>query len=122
MVKTKMRDKEVLKNAARKMGLEVKDKGVIREYGSGAKAVDLLVESPKGSTLGFSWDPKSGAFNVYAYGGLSGKSANRGLLNAVRTSYAREKVLSEARRRGFALYQEEKLKNGKIRLTLKRVA
>jgi hypothetical protein len=115
MVRTEFRDKEVLRETLKTMDVEFKEGGRIREGFQSIEA-DLIVKASKQCSIGFSWNPEDRAFHAYATRGNY-----KPLLDTIRTAYAREKVLKEARTRGYVLYQEERLKRGRVRLVLKKV-
>ncbi|NIO04494.1 MAG: DUF1257 domain-containing protein [Proteobacteria bacterium] len=115
MVRTEFKDREILKEVIKKVSLEFREGGIIRQ-GQQRTEADFIVKGPNGSAIGFSWNAKERAFDAHVTG-----NTHKSFLDAIRTAYAREKVLKEGRRRGFVLHQEEKLEGKGIRLVLKKV-
>ena len=120
-IKTAIYDLNVLKQTLSDLGHTF---GVGRKITGfqGERTVDLVVSIGFPFCVGFKKDPKTKSYEICGEDELLRLGKVRGLIDQIRREYAYRKVLQAVRARGFALTQEERLKTGIIKLTLRKVA
>jgi hypothetical protein len=120
-IKTEIYDLDILKQTLSDLGHEFGVEKKIRGF-QGERAVDLAVPFGCSFCIGFKKNSKTNSYEIYGENEILRLGEVQGLIDQIRQQYAYRKVLQAARARGFALAQEERLKTGTIKLTLRKVA
>jgi hypothetical protein len=120
-IKTEIYDLDVLKQTLSELRLEFEE-NVKRQAGLNQKEVGLAVHFDPILCIGFKRNPGTKAYEIRAEKEVLQKESVKKAVERIRQEYAYRKVLQGARARGFALTQEERLKTGAIKLTLRKVA
>lgn len=113
--KTQMVEREYLTGALEDMGHQWQENARLGLFGLFGRRVDIKI---RGMNVGFN---KSGsAYDIVMVGGFSVK--NRDLLQALTQRYAYQAARAKLEAQGFSLASEEVREDGRIHLTLRRMA
>lgn len=115
---TQINDLFILMKSLQRLGYDTKSNHSIKGH-QRKRQVDLAVKVDGEYAVGFQKD-KSGAFNLIADWAFAKRSSEKFLAN-LKQVYNTEKVIYEAKLRGYALIQQ-KVANGGIRLVLRKMA
>jgi hypothetical protein len=116
---TQIRDKEVLLDVLKKLGYSCEE-NLSLGSGRGSLCLDVVARKGKGFRIGFYREKKEEPYMAYY---RDDKEAEyKAFQDKVLQSYAREKVLKEARHRNYVLVSEQKCADNRIRLVLRKVA
>jgi hypothetical protein len=120
-IRTEIYDLDILKQTLSDLGHPFGVEKKVRGF-QGERAVDLAVPFGSSFCIGFKKNSKTKSYEICGEDELLRRGEVQRLIDQIRQEYAYRKVLQAARARGFALAQEERLKTGTIKLTLRKVA
>jgi len=110
--KTHMVEREYLTGALEDLGYQWQENARLGLFG---RRVDIKI---RGMNVGF--NKAASAYDIVMVGGLSAK--NRDLLQALTQRYAYQAARAKLEAQGFSLASEEVREDGRIHLTLRRMA
>jgi len=121
-IKTEIRDPEILKKTLSDLKFKFQENGKIPGHEGRMENVDIAVGAVGYPYFGFKRSRESGGYEIRGVVEYLRKDEVKMMIKEVLQEYAYRKILTETRKRGFSLIQEERLEGGTIKLVLKRVA
>jgi hypothetical protein len=121
-IKTEIRDPEILKRTLSDLKLKFQENGKIPGHQGRTERVDIAVGAAGYSYFGFKKSQERGNYEIRGLVEYLRKDEVKMIIKEVLQEYAYRKILHEARKRGFALIQEERLNAGSVKLVLRKVA
>lgn len=129
-LQTKIADPETLVSCLERMGLEVREAGIITGYQGNRQAVEIIAHMPVGYDIGFVRNAE-GYYDVVAdWWGVKGTDATLmrerleqemiALQNEIRREYAAATVIKEVQNQGFEIVKQETDEDGRIRILARR--
>lgn len=86
------------------------------------ESADIVVKIFGNWYLGFTKKGEEENYEIRGISEILNHKEVKESINLIRSEYAYRKIIHETRKRGFSLVQEERLKTGTIKLTLRKVA
>ena len=116
---TQIRDKDVLLDVLKKLGYSCEHNRCLGS-GRGSLSLDIVARKGRGFQVGFYRENIKDPYIAYYRDDI--EAEYKAFQGRVLQSYAREKVLKEARRRNYVLVSEQTCADNRIRLVLRKVA
>lgn len=120
-IKTQFREVTTLRKAIKDLNFSLTEGDDIQilGYAHRTQRVDMAVSFPDGYDIGLSMNEQTGAYDIIAdwYGV---KTHPQDFLDKLTQRYAYHRVLEEAERQGLTISEDERLKDGSIRLVVRK--
>ena len=121
-ITTEILDLDILKQTISDLGFTMHEDDKLCGHNGEFEYVDLSVRVAPKSYLGFKEKAPGKGYVITGIVELLTAEKTCRFIRMIRQEYAYRKVLHEARKRGFNLVQEQRVKAGVIKLVLKKVA
>ena len=119
-IKTKIRNLDSLKSALKDLSVDWKNgPGIVRGYKGQTHKADVVVEQANNYDFGFSWNGSEYEL-VADLQYWQQPLTVEGFLRQVTQRYAYHTVVNETANQGFSITEQEKSKDGSIRLVVQR--
>jgi hypothetical protein len=121
-VKTKLRDGEILRKVLEKVGYNVQEGSTI--YGASRRTrpqADEMTATKGTFKIGFRRSTDDGCYEIQA-DWETHRRPRKWIIDEIFQWYSYEKIIKEARRKGYAVIQNRTMQTGQIELVLRKVA